>query len=230
MSSIRSITSKMITTVLHDDFHIGMLTADAAGRNALAKVNVNDVDVLISRLEDIKEYISTIQSERIKEAHRILEMAIKENDNSTFDSVEDLLAALQTDAPVQASTTKQLKPNGNRIFEVVIVDAKNDERRRYNVINKKIPAALLKDTVYQQLIKKNPELADVDEFLRAYSEEYRTTYPINAKWNGKEFHLNTKGKMNSKAKEYYAEYKKEFPKNADEQDFKEYVTKSYKVV
>lgn len=36
--------------------------------------------------------------------------------------------------------------------------------------------------------------------------------------------------MNSKAQEYYAEYKKEFPKNADEQDFKEYVTKSYKVV
>lgn len=228
MSSIRSITSKMISTVLHDDFHIGMLTADAAGRNALAKVTEKDVDILISRLEDIKEYISTIHSERIKEAQKLLESALKES--TTFDSVEELLATLQADTTVPAPKTKQLKPNGNRIFEVVIVDAKNDERRRYNVINKKLPAALLKDTVYQQLIKKNPELADVDEFLRAYSEEYRTTYPINAKWNGKEFHLNTKGKMNSKAQEYYAEYKKELPKNADEQDFKEYVTKSYKVV
>lgn len=76
MSSIRSITSKMISTVLHDDFHIGMLTADAAGRNALAKSQKR------RRYTDkphgrYKEYISTIHSERIKEAQKLLESALK---------------------------------------------------------------------------------------------------------------------------------------------------------
>lgn len=50
MGSIKSITAKMISTILNDDFHVGMLTADATGRNALTNVNEEDIDTLIQRL------------------------------------------------------------------------------------------------------------------------------------------------------------------------------------
>ncbi|MGZ7154266.1 hypothetical protein ACW0DL_00690 [Escherichia coli] len=227
MGSIKSITAKMISTILNDDFNVGMLTADATGRNALANVNEEDIDTLIQRLGEVKDYVSTLRTERINEAKKLLESLVQES--GSFSSVEELLSTLAVSSPASIPQ-KASKPNGNKIFEVVIVDSKKDERRTYNVINKKLPAALLKDEVYIQLVKKNPELSDVDEFLRAYSEDYRKKYPLNAKWNGHEFHLNQKGKMNAKAQEYYAEYKQQYPKQADEQDFKELVTKAYKVV
>lgn len=229
MSVIKTITAKMISTVLHDDFNVGMLTADTTGRNSLANVDVNDIDELVERLQDVKAYIATLHSEREKEAHKLLESLVE--GSTAFSSVEDLLAAVGASNAIKAAspvTQKATKPNGNKTFEVVITDSKKDERRSYNVINKKLPAALLKDEVYQQLVKKNPELADVDEFLRAYSEEYRKAYPLNAKWDGKEFHLNAKGKMNAKSQAFYAEYKKQYGTKADEQDFKELVTTAYK--
>ena len=42
-------------------------------------------------------------------------------------------------------------------------------------------------------MKKNPELEDVHEFLRAYCPEYADRYLINAKWNKKEFHVGDRG-------------------------------------
>nr|WP_085842357.1 hypothetical protein [Klebsiella pneumoniae] len=214
-----NITVKMLSTLLNDNFHISMLISDELSRKALSKVTVEEVDTLISNLSIVKDYVVENQDRRIEEAKDLLQRIIGES--STFNSVDELLTVLgQTVPPAQ-------KAKGYKTFEVVLTDSAKNERRTYTVTNKVITKALRNDPVYQMLISKNPELEDVDELLRAYSADYVKAYPINAKWEGNEFHINMKGKFNSKSMKYYNEYKKKYPKGT-EQDFKELVQTNYK--
>ncbi|EKL1438001.1 hypothetical protein PVD82_005054 [Enterobacter hormaechei] len=225
-----SITAKILTKLNADDFHIGMLSTDNADRAALVKVKPEDIDTLIDNLHQLKTYIADLHEHKQANARKLLESIISES--SDFGSVEELLHALGTSQPAPTSTSTKAtgnKPNGNKTYEVVIFDQEKDERRTYSVTNKVLPKALEKDTVYQELIKKNKELNDIDQFLRAYSPDYAEAYPINAKWKKATFHLNSKGRLNAQSAKYFEEYQKEHP-DSDEKAFKQLVTESYKKV
>jgi len=214
----------MLAILLNEDFHVSMLMADDTNRAAFSKVTVQEIDTLIANCMAIKEVVSDAQEQRTQAAQELLERLVAES--GTFSSVDDLLSAMgHTGSVANVSST----PKGYKTFEVVLMDSKKDERRTYTVTNKVLTKALKSDPVYKQLIEKNPELKDVDELLRAYSEDYRKTYPINAKWNGEEFYLNLRGKMNSKSLKYFQEYKDKYPKGT-EQDFKQVVQDNYKKV
>ncbi|MGI1608025.1 hypothetical protein ACKQC9_27290 [Klebsiella michiganensis] len=219
-----NITAKMLSTLLNDNFHISMLMSDDSNRKSLSKITVEEVDTLISNLTVLREHVVDNHDRRLEEAKELLQRLIGES--TTFSSVDDLLNTLGQ-SHTQTETTTLAKAKGYKTFEVVLTDSKKDERRTYTITNKVITKSLRNDPVYQALINKNPELIDVDEFLRAYSEEYRNTYKINAKWDGNEFHINMKGKLNSKSMKYFEEYKKKYP-NGNEQSFKELVQTNYK--
>lgn len=219
-----NITAKMLGILLNEDFHVSMLMADESSRNAFSKVTVQEIDTLIANCMALKEVVNDAQEQRAQQAQELLERLIEES--GTFSSVDELLSAMgHTGSVANVSST----PKGYKTFEVVLVDSKKDERRTYTVTNKVLTKSLKSDPIYQQLINKNPELKDVDELLRAYSEDYRKTYPINAKWDGKEFYLNLRGKMNSKSLKYFEEYKIKYP-NGTEQEFKQVVQDNYKKV
>lgn len=219
-----NITAKMLGILLNEDFHVSMLMADESSRNAFSKVTVQEIDTLIANCMALKEVVNDAQEQRAQKAQELLERLVEES--GTFSSVDELLSAMgHTGSVANVSST----PKGYKTFEVVLVDSKKDERRTYTVTNKVLTKSLKSDPIYQQLIDKNPELKDVDELLRAYSEDYRKTYPINAKWDGDEFHLNLRGKMNSKSLKYFNEYQKKYPKGT-EQDFKQIVQDNYKKV
>lgn len=215
MSLVKTITATMIRSLLVDDFDVGILISDSERRKELAAIKPEEVDELISRLNQVKDYIVTAQEERRTEALEALKGVLS---GTGFDSVEELLAAAagSTVETPKARTTSTT--NNNKSFTVVI------DRKQFTVINKQIPAALRDNEAYIKLIKARPEMEKVDNLLREYSTDYQQAYPLNAEWNGNEFHINSRGKLNEQAMKYFNEYKK---KNGGGKDDKE-VLKEFK--
>lgn len=226
-----SISTKILSKLNTTDFHVGILSTDSTDRAALVKVKSEDIDTLIDNLQQLKTYVADLHEHKQANARKLLETLVAES--GEFSSVEELLGALGSNPTVNASqaTTKALgnKASVNKSYEVVLFDQAADERRTYTITNKVLPKALVKDSAYQELIKKNKELNDVDLFLRAYSPVYAEQYPLNAKYKKDTFYLNSKGRLNAQSVKYFEEWKKEFP-NGDEKDFKEQVSKAYKTV
>ncbi|MCV3770291.1 hypothetical protein [Enterobacter sp. RD4-1-1] len=209
MSSIKTITATMIRSILADDFNVGQLVADGERRKELAAIAPEEVDELVSRLQDVKSYVATAQEERRREALEALKSVIGD---TGFTSVEELLAAaggVTAPAPVKAKA-KAASNSNNKSFTVVI------GQKSYTVINKQIPAGLRDSEAYQTLIKARPEMEKVDNLLREYSTDYQQAYPMNAMWNGKEFHINSRGKLNETSQAFFEEFKKKDKSGADD--------------
>lgn len=226
MSSIKTITATMIRSILADDFNVGQLVADGERRKELAAIAPEEVDELVSRLQDVKAYVATAQEERRREALEALKSVIGD---TGFTSVEELLAAaggVTAPAPVKAKAASKGSSSNNKSFTVVI------GQKSYTVINKQLPAGLRDSEAYQTLIKARPEMEKVDNLLREYSTDYQEAYPMNAFWNGNEFHYNLKGPMNEFAAKYYEEFKKKDKSGDDEKTlktkFKKLVMDSFK--
>ncbi|HEM8728250.1 TPA: hypothetical protein U2Q81_000359 [Enterobacter hormaechei] len=222
-----SLTQKMLAATLNADFRPEVLAPDNEGRLALAAVSTEEITAVIDRLVELRTYVAGLQEERQEAARKALQDVL--GGLTGFSSIEDLIAAASgTEAPVAPSKPKgkgKATTNNNKRYEVVIYDSKKDERRTYVTFNKNLNAVKA-DPLYASIIKKNPELEDRDEFLRAYSEDYRQAYPINAKWNGQEFHCNDRGPLQAKAQRFFDEFKKENP-TADSSEFKTLVKEAY---
>ncbi|MFX4310378.1 hypothetical protein F8O53_00250 [Enterobacter sp. 63] len=210
MSSIKTITATMIRSILADDFNVGQLVADSERRKELAAIAPEEVDELVSRLQDVKAYVATAQEERRREALEALKSVIGD---TGFASVEELLAAaggVTAPAPVKAKAASKGSSSNNKSFTVVI------GQKSYSVVNKQLPAGLRDSEAYQTLIKARPEMEKVDNLLREYSTDYQQAYPMNALWNGKEFHINSRGKLNEVSQTYFEEFKKKDKSGADD--------------
>lgn len=210
MSSIKTITATMIRSILADDFNVGQLVADGERRKELAAIAPEEVDELVSRLQDVKAYVATAQEERRREALEALKSVIGD---TGFTSVEELLAAaggVTAPAPVKAKAASKGSSSNNKSFTVVI------GQKSYSVVNKQLPAGLRDSEAYQTLIKARPEMEKVDNLLREYSTDYQQAYPMNALWNGKEFHINSRGKLNETSQAFFEEFKKKDKSGADD--------------
>ncbi|MFK0368968.1 hypothetical protein ACIQT3_02115 [Enterobacter sichuanensis] len=210
MSSIKTITATMIRSILADDFNVGQLVADGERRKELAAIAPEEVDELVSRLQDVKAYVATAQEERRREALEALKSVIGD---TGFASVEELLAAaggVTAPAPVKAKAASKGSSSNNKSFTVVI------GQKSYSVVNKQLPAGLRDSEAYQTLIKARPEMEKVENLLREYSTDYQQAYPMNALWNGKEFHINSRGKLNEVSQTYFEEFKKKDKSGADD--------------
>ncbi|MEP9010035.1 hypothetical protein [Enterobacter kobei] len=210
MSSIKTITATMIRSILADDFNVGQLVADGERRKELAAIAPEEVDELVSRLQDVKAYVATAQEERRREALEALKSVIGD---TGFASVEELLAAaggVTAPAPVKVKAASKGSSSNNKSFTVVI------GQKSYSVVNKQLPAGLRDSEAYQTLIKARPEMEKVDNLLREYSTDYQQAYPMNALWNGKEFHINSRGKLNETSQAYFEEFKKKDKSGADD--------------
>ncbi|ENC1132689.1 hypothetical protein ABJ736_000865 [Escherichia coli] len=222
-----SLTQKMLAATLNADFRPEVLAPDSEGRLALAAVSTEEITAVIERLVELRTYVAGLQNERQEAARKALQDVL--GGLPGFSTIEDLIAAASgTEAPVAPVKGKTKNPtatNNNKRYEVVIYDSKKDEHRSYVTFNKNLNAVKA-DPLYASIIKKNPELEDRDEFLRAYSEDYRKAYPINAKWNGQEFHCNDRGPLQAKAKRFFDEFQKENP-TSDQSEFKTLVKEAY---
>lgn len=210
MSSIKTITATMIRSILADDFNMGVLLADAERRKEVAAIAPEEVDELVNRLQDVKTYASIAQEERRREALEALKSVIGD---TGFTSVEELLAAaggVTAPAPVKAKAASKGSSSNNKSFTVVI------GQKSYSVVNKQLPAGLRDSEAYQTLIKARPEMEKVDNLLREYSTDYQQAYPMNALWNGKEFHINSRGKLNETSQAFFEEFKKKDKSGADD--------------
>ncbi|EPX9549061.1 hypothetical protein [Klebsiella pneumoniae] len=226
MSVIKTITARMISKVLSDDFQLGLLKADAKDRAAFLQVDASEIDIVIERLNAFKDAVLEEQSEKENQAHKLLEELVAQS--GMFSSVEEVLQALKT-APAPAATNRGSNTKTYATWEVVLFDQDKDERRTHTITNKVITKTLREDPVYQAIIKKNPELEDVDQFLFAYSPEYATKYAHNAKWGKKTFHVNKQGRLNKEAQQYYDEWLAKNP-DGDEAAFKKQVKEAFKKV
>ncbi|MDV0675308.1 hypothetical protein VC636_10035 [Citrobacter freundii] len=112
---------------------------------------------------------------------------------------------------------------------LAVLDSAADERRGYSIVNGVIPPTIKKDPVYMALVAKTPELEDVSELLMAFSPEYQEAHPINAKYEKETFHINERGRLNTKAMKYYNQYRKKHP-GTTTSEFKELVMTNYKKV
>ncbi|EPW4158884.1 hypothetical protein ACWKVY_000344 [Klebsiella pneumoniae] len=210
MSSIKTITATMIRSILADDFNMGVLLADAERRKEVAAIAPEEVDELVNRLQDVKTYASIAQEDRRREALEALKSVIGD---TGFTSVEELLAAaggVTAPAPVKAKAASKGSNSNNKSFTVVI------GQKSYSVVNKQLPAGLRDSEAYQTLIKARPEMEKVDNLLREYSTDYQQAYPMNALWNGKEFHINSRGKLNETSQAFFEEFKKKDKSGADD--------------
>lgn len=223
-----TITAKILSKLNNSEFNVGMLSSNNEDRAALIKVKPEDVDTLIDNLQQLKTYVLDLQESKQANARKLLESLVKES--TDFSSVDELLSVLGGNVASAAATgSTTAKPNGNKSFDVTLFDKDKDEHRTYTITNKVIKKSLLEDPVYQEIIAKDKSMSNIDVFLRAYSPQYAEAYPINAKWKKITFHLNSKGRLNEQSAKFFEEYKAEHP-DADEKEFKQFVSENYKKV
>lgn len=234
MRTIKTVTASMISTILADDFNVGLLMADSKRRREFVQIDVEDLDALAERLSEVRNAVVVEQEERHREATEALQ-ALKKNDAvrallGDFDSLDELLEAAGSVAKPQQETIKNTPPSStsnNKNFTIELYDTVSGKTITGKAVNKKLTADIEKSEAYKTLITKDPSMADFDTFMRKYSEEYRNEYPLNAKYNGKEFHINARGKLNQYAMVHFEAFKKKDKTGADDkellQKFKETV-------
>ena len=234
MRTIKTVTASMIRTILADDFNVGLLMADSERRRDFVQIDVEDLDALAERLSEVRNAVVVEKEERHREATEALQ-ALKSNDAvrallGDFDSLEELLEAAGSVAKAHQESTKASTPSStsnNKTFTIELFDSVSGKTVTGKAVNKKLTADIENSEAYKTLITKDPSMADFDTFMRKYSEEYRNEYPLNAKYNGKEFHINARGKLNQYAMVHFEAFKKKDKTGADDkellQKFKETV-------
>ena len=226
MRTIKTVTASMIRTILADDFNVGLLMADSDRRREFVQIDVEDLDALAERLGEVREAVVVEQEERHKEATEALQ-ALKTNDAvrallGDFNSLEELLEAAGGIAKAhRESTTRASTPSStsnNKTFAIELYDTVSGKTIHGKAVNKKLTADIENSEAYKTLIEKDPSMADFDTFMRKYSEEYRNEYPLNAKYYGKEFHINARGKLNQYAMVHFEAFKKKDKSGADDKE------------
>lgn len=234
MRTIKTVTASMIRSILADDFNVGLLMADSERRREFIQIDVEDLDALVERIGEVRSQVLLEQEERQKEANEALK-ALKSNDAvlkllGDFNSLEELIEAAGGVVKPQQESTKASTPSSNsnnKTFTIELFDSVSGKTITGKAVNKKLTADIENSEAYKTLITKDPSMADFDTFMRKYSEEYRNEYPLNAKYNGKEFHINARGKLNQYAMVHFEAFKKKDKTGADDkellQKFKETV-------
>ncbi len=226
MRTIKTVTASMIRTILQDDFNVGLLMADAERRREFVQIDVEDLDALVERLGEVRDAVVVEKEERQKEATEALQ-ALKSNEAvrallGDFDSLEELLEAAGGVAKAHRETTTRANTpsstSNNKSFQIELFDSVSGKTIRGKAVNKKLTAEIENSEAYKTLIEKDPSMADFDTFMRKYSEEYRNEYPLNAKYNGKEFHINARGKLNQYAMAHFEAFKKKDKTGADDKE------------
>ncbi|EOG1790163.1 hypothetical protein ACK3RO_004801 [Enterobacter kobei] len=238
MRAIRTVTASMISTILADDFNVGMLKENPKRAREFVQIDVEDLDALVERIGEVRDAVVVEKEERHKEATEALQ-ALQENEAvrallGDFNSLEELLEAAGGVAKAhRESTTRTSTPSStsnNKTFAIELYDTVSGKTIHGKAVNKKLTADIENSEAYKTLIEKDPSMADFDTFMRKYSEEYRNEYPLNAKYNGKEFHINARGKLNQYAMVHFEDFKKKDKSGADDKallaKFKEKVLNS----
>jgi len=200
--------------------------ADAERRREFVQIDVEDLDALVERLGEVRDAVVVEKEERQKEATEALQ-ALKSNEAvrallGDFDSLEELLEAAGGVAKAHRETTTRANTpsstSNNKSFQIELFDSVSGKTIRGKAVNKKLTAEIENSEAYKTLIEKDPSMADFDTFMRKYSEEYRNEYPLNAKYNGKEFHINARGKLNQYAMAHFEAFKKKDKTGADDKE------------
>lgn len=220
--NMKTITKSMLSTITADDFNIGLLMADSARRREFVQIDVDDIDELVARLNEVRDYVLIEKDNQQKKAAETLQ-ALTDNDVvrsliGDFGSIEALLEAVsgfETKKPAR-DTTRTSTTSNSKIFHIELYDAVSGKTIRGKSVNKKLSTDIENSEAYKTLLKKDPSMTDFDSFMRKYSPEYSNEYQLNAKYNGKEFHINARGKLNSHAMIHFEDFKKKDKTGADD--------------
>ncbi|WP_370558417.1 hypothetical protein [Edwardsiella tarda] len=193
-----------------DEYNFGLFKDDAKAREELFALDVSDLDVLATRLEQFKNDVTEYQAqeqqrraEELEEKKKDIEQALAAA-GYTLDDIAAILA-LQTKA--QAKEPKaQKKQKGDKpaqkLYQVTI------KGKTFECNGKVLPKSITSSTEYQSLPEEYK--ADLDLFMRTHGgDEYKKDFPLNASYKGVEFHLNSRGVLNRKSAEMLELYKKE---------------------
>lgn len=214
---IRTITAKMISSILADDFQPGYLLTEGEDRAKFLAIDPSELDELLARIEAVKAELNTRLEMRQANARQTVEEIFEQlNTNGEFKSVDELIHALTGNEVSPAISTTKTSTSKNVTFIAVI------DRKEFKITNNKIPEALKNNEAYKKLIKARPEMGDVDNFLREYSEDYKAAYPLNAIFNNEEFYVNERGQLNRNAKQYYEAWLAKKKKTASTEALKEF--------
>ncbi|HAV1973387.1 TPA: hypothetical protein JG946_003747 [Enterobacter hormaechei subsp. steigerwaltii] len=213
MSTIKTITATLISRVLADDFHTAYLVADGERRVELASVDPDEVQDLITRLEEALPVIREVREQRRVEALEALKSVIG---GTGFTSVDELLAAagggtVQA-APVKAKATSKSKSSNsnNKSFTVSWNEESPTEpnkqiRKEFTIVNfdtEKKPIS--KESFFIAQMKKLK--GNLHEFMLMYSEDY-SKHCAN-EYKGKQFYISSslRGSLNQYAQPAYDEW------------------------
>lgn len=206
MESIMTIKAKTVKQLLIQPYDFS-----AFDKEELATIDPDELKVLQTTLStfstDVINYQAQLREEEKQNKSAKLETLkdLLSNAGLSIDDFKDLLSADDTTLP----KTK----NQANSYRVVF------QGKEYKTVNKKLPAALLKNGAYLALINSSPEYQNIEVFLREHSNDYRKAFPLNAHYNSQEFHVNSRGKLNSVAMKYFNLYVKKNP-GKTEKDFK----------
>ncbi|MDU4352109.1 MAG: hypothetical protein E7I59_01160 [Phytobacter diazotrophicus] len=214
---IRTITAKMVSSILADDFSAAYLLSDSEDRSKFLAIEPGELDVLSERIQLVKtELISRTKKRQDEAKAAVTNIFDQIKDNVEFTTVEELIAALSGTAPVvseEDTTTDTTTDNktkssssNNKVFNFTFNDRDSGKNFSGVCTNGKVDATTRKSKEYAALLERDPSMKDIDTFLRKYSEEYQKAYPLNATYNGVEFHLNNQGKLNRSAQVQYEEW------------------------
>jgi hypothetical protein len=76
---MKTITKSMLSTITADDFNIGLLMADSARRREFVQIDVDDIDELVARLNEVRDYVLIEKDNQQKKAAETLQ-ALTDND------------------------------------------------------------------------------------------------------------------------------------------------------
>lgn len=208
MESIMTIKAKTVKQLLIQPYDFS-----AFEKEELAMINPEELRVLQTTLStfstDVLNYQAQLREE--EKQNKSAKIKILEDLLSTAGlSIDDFKDLLSTDSTTVPKTKAKAQASSYRVVF---------QGSEYRTVNKKLPTALLKNGAYQALINSSPEYQNIEVFLREHSNDYRKAFPLNAHFNGHDFHVNARGKLNAIAHEYFEKYLKKNP-GKTERDFK----------
>lgn len=204
MSQIKTVSATLIRKILVDDFKPAMLLATETGssedvakaRAAVDAINIDELDLLVDRINAVKELVLEQRNSKEAKAKAVLEAAL---DGSGFSSLEELLAAVGVGNAV-STRSKRVKATGDKSknsYTVKIPHHKgvNKETKEYTIYNYQWEKnAIANDEVFQSLMKKNGN--NIRAVLREYSDDYIAA--CDSEYDGIKFIVGTT-RMNEEA-------------------------------
>ncbi|WP_369115592.1 hypothetical protein AB4X16_05585 [Edwardsiella tarda] len=208
-----------------DEYNFGLFLDDSEAREKLFVLDVSDLDVFATRLEQFKNDVTEYQAQ--EQQRREIELAQKKKDieaalAATGFTLDDIAAVLALQPKAQDKEPKAKKQKGDKpvqkLYQVTIKG-----KTFPSVSGKVLPKSITSSPEYQSLPDEYKK--DLDLFMRTHGgDEYKKDFPLNASYKGVEFHLNSRGVLNRKSAEMFELYKKEHG-DVSNADFKAAVLK-----